>query len=45
MSLVSLEILTRGAFIGFFQIIYCRAVKVGEVELVSFKIPGAPYNS
>ena len=45
LNLVSLGILSTWAFIVLSQINYRRAVKRGEVEMVSFKMPGAPFTS
>lgn len=45
LNLVSLGILSTWAFIVLSQIRYRRAVKRGEVEMVSFKMPGAPFTS
>ncbi|MNQ80095.1 Aromatic amino acid transport protein AroP [compost metagenome] len=45
LNLVSLGILSTWAFIVLSQINYRRAVKRGEVEMVSFRMPGAPFTS
>lgn len=45
LNLVSLGILSTWAFIVLSQINYRRAVKRGEVEMVTFKMPGAPFTS
>lgn len=45
LNLVSLGILSTWGFIVLSQINYRRAVKRGEIEMVSFKMPGAPFTS
>nr|BFE98306.1 hypothetical protein GCM10020185_88420 [Pseudomonas brassicacearum subsp. brassicacearum] len=45
LNLVSLGILSTWAFIVLSQIMYRRAVKRGEAEMVSFRMPGAPFTS
>lgn len=45
LNLVSLGIISTWAFIVLSQINYRRAVKRGEVEMVSFRMPGAPFTS
>ncbi|HEN8709697.1 TPA: amino acid permease [Pseudomonas putida] len=45
LNMVSLGILSTWAFIVLSQLRYRRAVKKGEVAMVDFKMPGAPFTS
>lgn len=45
LNMAALGIISTWGFIVLSQIYYRRAVKRGEVEMVSFKMPGAPFTS
>ncbi|BBU45027.1 L-asparagine permease [Pseudomonas putida] len=45
LNMAALGIITTWAFIVLSQIYYRRAVRRGEVQMVSFRMPGAPFTS